>query len=123
MGSIPARCSGKRRALLACQFQFPAQQRYSLRRPYRRTVWGTKPTNAAALVRSRGCSGPVRSFQGCSSVAKVFLALWLASLTLAADLPPKRYNCVRADSPIHVDGKLNDAAWRRAAWTDWFLDI
>ena len=44
-------------------------------------------------------------------------------ISLAADLPPKRYNCVRADSAIHVDGKLHDAAWRRAPWADWFIDI
>jgi len=41
----------------------------------------------------------------------------------AAEAPPKRYNCVRADSAIRVDGQLDDAAWRRARWTDWFVDI
>ena len=56
----------------------------------------------------------------CSSVAMVLL---LGTEILAADLPPKKYNCVRADSVIRVDGNLDDAAWRRAPWTDWFLDI
>jgi hypothetical protein len=58
-----------------------------------------------------------------SSAAGILLAALVVSSMLAADLPPKRYNCVRADSAIRVDGKLNDAAWKRAAWTDWFLDI
>ena len=65
-----------------------------------------------------------------SSAARILLASLVAlavlppvSSLLAADLPPKRYNCVRADSAIRVDGKLNDAAWRRAAWTGWFIDI
>jgi hypothetical protein len=55
------------------------------------------------------------------SVASLLLSL--APLIHAADPPPKRYNCVRTSVPIHVDGKLNDAAWKRAAWTDWFVDI
>ena len=36
---------------------------------------------------------------------------------------PKRYTCARASTPPKIDGKLDEAAWRRAAWTDWFVDI
>ena len=42
-------------------------------------------------------------------------------VALAAE--PKRYTCVRASAPVRIDGTLDDAAWRRAAWTDWFVDI
>src|SRR6266480_3671799 len=37
--------------------------------------------------------------------------------------PPKAYVCYRAGSPITIDGKLDDAAWRDAPWTDDFVDI
>src|SRR5580704_3640106 len=59
----------------------------------------------------------------CSFVARILLVFLLGSVALAADLPPKKYTCVRAESAIRVDGKLNDAAWKRAPWSDWFIDI
>jgi hypothetical protein len=36
---------------------------------------------------------------------------------------PKRYVCPRASGSISVDGRLNDAAWSFAPWTDAFVDI
>jgi hypothetical protein len=36
---------------------------------------------------------------------------------------PKGYVCYRARSPLTLDGKLDDAAWRDAPWTDAFVDI
>ena len=36
---------------------------------------------------------------------------------------PKSYICHRAGSAIKVDGKLEDAAWSKADWTDAFVDI
>ncbi len=36
---------------------------------------------------------------------------------------PKHYVCYRTDGPIKVDGKLNEASWKKAAWTDYFVDI
>ena len=38
-------------------------------------------------------------------------------------VPPKGYVCYRAASPVRVDGRLDDAAWRDAPWTDDFVDI
>jgi hypothetical protein len=38
-------------------------------------------------------------------------------------IPPKGYVCYRAPSPITVDGKLDDAAWKAAPWSDDFVDI
>jgi hypothetical protein len=43
-----------------------------------------------------------------------------------ADYPfiePKGYVCYRAPSPITIDGKLDDEAWKAAPWTDDFIDI
>ena len=36
---------------------------------------------------------------------------------------PKHYTCNRATTPIRIDGNLDDAAWRDAAWTSDFVDI
>jgi hypothetical protein len=52
----------------------------------------------------------------------------LAALCLLAGIAhaqqaPKRYACHRAPSAVRVDGRLDDAAWKRAAWTDAFVDI
>jgi len=30
---------------------------------------------------------------------------------------------VRTKKPVQIDGKLNDVAWKNAAWTDYFVDI
>jgi hypothetical protein len=36
---------------------------------------------------------------------------------------PKQYDCHRASSQLKVDGRLDDAAWSKAPWTDAFVDI
>ena len=36
---------------------------------------------------------------------------------------PKTYSVSRAPGPIAIDGKLDDAAWKNAAWTTDFVDI
>lgn len=36
---------------------------------------------------------------------------------------PLGYVCHRAESPIKIDGKLDDPAWRAAPWSDAFVDI
>ena len=60
---------------------------------------------------------------------------WLGPLLLAAcassppfavpGLPwePELYLCVRVPEPPEIDGKLDDAAWKDAAWTADFVDI
>jgi hypothetical protein len=48
----------------------------------------------------------------------------VALVALGADAPhPKGYVCYRADGPVQVDGKVDDAAWSRAPWSDNFVDI
>ena len=46
----------------------------------------------------------------------------LGAPTFAAEVP-KGYVCYRAKTPVVVDGKLNEAAWADAPWTDEFVDI
>jgi hypothetical protein len=36
---------------------------------------------------------------------------------------PPSYVCFRAPQPLTVDGKLDELAWRKAAWTELFADI
>ena len=50
-------------------------------------------------------------------------ALCLLAGIAHAQQPPKRYACHRAPSAVRVDGRLDDAAWKHAAWTDAFVDI
>ena len=38
-------------------------------------------------------------------------------------IEPKGYVCYRAASPLVIDGKLNDEAWKAAPWSDAFVDI
>jgi len=36
---------------------------------------------------------------------------------------PKNYICYRTDSPIQIDGRMNEKIWSKADWTDDFIDI
>ena len=36
---------------------------------------------------------------------------------------PKTYVCYKVNSPIIMDGKLDDLAWESTKWTDYFVDI
>jgi hypothetical protein len=40
-----------------------------------------------------------------------------------AYVPPRGYVAYRAGTPIRVDGRLDDAAWSSAPWTEDFVDI
>ncbi len=52
------------------------------------------------------------------------LALLISfNTTLSAQVAPKEYVCQRATGKIVIDGKLNEAAWRKAPATDLFVDI
>ncbi|NBO93290.1 MAG: hypothetical protein EBV06_13415 [Planctomycetia bacterium] len=39
------------------------------------------------------------------------------------EITPRGYLCTRATGPITIDGKLDDAAWTAAPWSEDFLDI
>ncbi len=38
-------------------------------------------------------------------------------------IPPRSYVCCRAQGPIAIDGKLDDAGWKEVPWTEDFVDI
>jgi hypothetical protein len=47
----------------------------------------------------------------------------LLTVGTAAGEQPKSYLCPTTPAPVNVDGKLDDEAWNRAAWTSDFVDI
>jgi hypothetical protein len=55
----------------------------------------------------------------------LFLTLLLQAAPPAEPVytPPKGYVCYRAAAPIAIDGKLDEATWREALWTEDFADI
>ncbi len=59
-----------------------------------------------------------------------FTAAALAALVACPIAPaaqtmpdPRGYVCYRASSPLVVDGRLDDSAWKDAPWTEDFIDI
>jgi Carbohydrate family 9 binding domain-like len=58
------------------------------------------------------------------------VAIMATSVPLAAEVPrpaagivPRHHICYRAPAPPVIDGRLDDGAWARAAWTEDFVDI
>lgn len=56
-------------------------------------------------------------------VTLILMSLVATAATTAPATAPKSYVCYRATGKIVVDGKLNEAAWRKAPATDAFVDI
>ncbi|MCU1323355.1 MAG: hypothetical protein JWM43_3004 [Acidobacteriaceae bacterium] len=57
------------------------------------------------------------------SLCSRVLAILVFSSVGRAQEPPKTYACIKAKKPVHIDGKLNDPAWKLAPWTTDFVDI
>jgi hypothetical protein len=55
-------------------------------------------------------------------MVRCLLLLGLACSAFA-EQTPLRYTCLRAASPVHIDGLLDDPAWSTAPWTPIFVDI
>lgn len=55
--------------------------------------------------------------------------LVIAGVLLTAGLPaqtaiaPLSYDCAYTNTPMTIDGRLDDAAWKTAPWTSDFIDI
>jgi hypothetical protein len=47
----------------------------------------------------------------------------IAAAGFGLEAQPKRYDSPRARSFVKIDGRLEDAAWVAAPWTDYFVDI
>lgn len=60
--------------------------------------------------------------EGCSDIAPE-----LATDRMIYEFPipfgPETYLCYRAETPLHIDGKLEESAWEEAPWTNDFVDI
>ncbi len=62
---------------------------------------------------------------------KIFLLLFVVGIVLNSQplqipqikFSPKKYICYKAESPILIDGKLDESSWAKAEWTDDFVDI
>jgi Carbohydrate family 9 binding domain-like len=50
-------------------------------------------------------------------------AAYLEDWARMKSIKPREYVCHLAASPIVIDGKLDDAAWKSTPWTDDFVDI
>ncbi|MEO8077880.1 MAG: carbohydrate-binding family 9-like protein [Acidobacteriota bacterium] len=62
--------------------------------------------------------------RGVTSLAVALLLLPQPAIPAQAPASdPRGYLCYRATSPLSVDGRLDDAAWREAPWTEDFVDI
>ena len=100
------------------------------------------PDDAKVRLQSyiSGCYGTLTSFNvlfadeedqfkgAGGGLIAALLALPAAAPAHAAPAPPPRlaplgYVCARAPSPVQVDGRLDEAAWRDAPWTADFVDI
>jgi hypothetical protein len=55
-------------------------------------------------------------------LAYIILLLFAAGLH-AQTAPPKRYDCIRAIRELKIDGRLDESAWKKAPWSDYFIDI
>lgn len=60
------------------------------------------------------------------TVSKYCFAIFaLVSVQLFSQTPemPKIYSCFRASGSINIDGKPDEASWKKALWSDDFVDI
>jgi len=62
-------------------------------------------------------------FSRAAAATLVLLAAQASQYPHIPKMDPRGYVCYRANSPLTIDGRLNDAAWRDAPWTDVFVDI
>jgi hypothetical protein len=54
----------------------------------------------------------------------VWLAILFAAAAHTQTTPaPLSYDCHHTETPIRIDGKLDDPAWQKAKWTSDFVDI
>ncbi|MCB0634584.1 MAG: hypothetical protein KDD15_32850 [Lewinella sp.] len=94
---------------------------------YRRGKLSHCGTNAFQLFRSE--EGwkitqitDTRYTEGCAEIPEDFSN---AKMTYQFPIPfaPENYLCYRTESPLRIDGKLDETAWISAPWTNDFVDI
>ncbi len=70
-----------------------------------------------------GLALPSVSMAQTSAVAEPPAAFIIPIFAQDAQPAPLSYDCYRTKTPIRIDGKLDDAAWKKAKWTSDFVDI
>jgi hypothetical protein len=60
---------------------------------------------------------------GFSRIMHIAIFTLLAADAQESSVEPQSYDCYRAGTPVHIDGKLDDRAWQAAPWTTDFVDI
>ena len=81
---------------------------------------GTRINTGAPSRRLRRCFGFCAVlFTGLATLHAAYRDDWARM----KDLTPRGYVCCRASTPLQIDGKLDEAAWKNAKWTDDFVDI
>lgn len=78
----------------------------------RLTIWASTVMALSACFHSE----PNRSDKSRGDTAQIFPEPQLP-------FAPLGYVCYRTAAPLMLDGKLDDAAWQHAAWTEDFVDI
>jgi len=53
----------------------------------------------------------------------LFLSAIIVCNLIATAQLPKHYRCIKTKQSIKIDGRIEEAAWEKANWTDSFLDI
>jgi len=56
-------------------------------------------------------------------ICAMYLVVSCMAPSKATMAEPNSYVCHRAKKAVQIDGKLDDAVWRDAAWTKAFVDI
>lgn len=56
-------------------------------------------------------------------VFSAFLLLKARPQEPLVPVQPRHYVCYRTSAPLNIDGKLNEADWGKAPWTEYFGDI
>jgi len=61
-------------------------------------------------------------------ITLIFLMVSIFSSAASAqsripNFAPKHYICYQSEAPLQIDGKLDEASWEKAPWTDEFIDI
>jgi hypothetical protein len=53
----------------------------------------------------------------------ILVIVSLSGLNVFAQQLPKSYDCHSTKKPLTIDGKLDESAWKKAKWSDDFVDI
>lgn len=74
------------------------------------------------MVERSDCRNSMRG-RSWRSLAVCFLLLTCIRLPAQTATSPLVYDCAYTKTPLRIDGRLDDAAWRAAPWTSDFIDI